>query len=178
MQRPVYKQLRIDVPQRPEIEVQPADAQTVFNEEFEINNEIESDYDGDFEEYENDELSNLSSENNISEPCHIDSSSDPNSSQSDSDTETSDGAITDASAMPAFQGSTVTRSNFEATFLAISKKHKLSKSTKHDLLKFFNLISPNPNLPTSSYSFDQDIWTAIDVNFEKYEFCPSYNHQL
>ena len=61
------------MPQRPEIEVQPADAQTVFNEEFEINNEIESDYDGDFVEYENDELSNLSSENNISEPCHTDS---------------------------------------------------------------------------------------------------------
>ena len=107
------------MPQRPEIEVQPADAQTVFNEEFEINNEIKSDYDGDFVEYENDELSNLSSENNISESCHTDSSSDRNSSQSDSDTETSDGAITDASAMPAFQGSTVTRSNFEATFLAI-----------------------------------------------------------
>ena len=178
MQRPAYKRPRIDVPQRPEIEVQPADAQTVFNEEFETNNEIESDYDGDFVQYENDELSNLSSENNISEPCHTDSSSDPNSSQSDSDTETSDGAITDASAMPAFQGSTVTRSNFEATFLAISKKHKLSKSTKHDLLKFFNLISPNPNLPTSNYSFDQDIWKAIDVNFEKYEFCPGCNHLL
>ena len=109
---------------------------------------------------------------------NLDSSSNPNSSQSDSDTETSDGAITDASAMPAFQGSTVTRSNFEATFLAISKKHKLSKSTKHDLLKFFNLISPNPNLPTSNYSFDQDIWKAIDVNFEKYEFCPGCNHLL
>ena len=68
MQRPVYKRPRIDVPQRPEIKVQPVDAQTVFNEEFEINNEIESDYDGDFVEYENDELSNLSSENNISEP--------------------------------------------------------------------------------------------------------------
>ena len=130
MQRPVYKRPRIDVPQRAEIEVQLAHAQTVFNEEFEINNEIESNYGGDFVEYENDELSNLSSENNISEPCHTDSSSDPNSSQSDSDTETSDGAITDPSAMPAFQGSTVTRSNFEATFLAISKNTQAFKIYK------------------------------------------------
>ena len=99
-------------------------------------------------------------------------------SASISDDESSFPLMDNPAALPAFAGSSATRSSFEATFLALSKKHKFSKSTRHDLLKFVNIITPSPNLPSSNYSFDQDVWRATDLNYDKYEFCPSCDHLL
>ena len=158
-------------------------------EEGQDDNQTESNYDGDLLQSQGDEPGDQSNERDVSDTSRTSSNSTTNSSsssttnsssssQSSSESEASIQGVEDSAAMPAFLGSQATRSNFEATFLALSKKHKFSKSTKHDLLKFLNIISPSPNLPSSNYSFDQDVWKAIDIDYDKYEFCPGCHNLL
>ncbi len=138
-------------------------------------NQTESDYDGDLLHSQSDEPGDQSNECDVSDTSRTSSNSTTNSSsssQSSLESEASTQGVEDYTAIPAFLGSQATRSNFEATFFALSKKHKFSKSTKHNVLKFLNIISPSLDLPSLNYSFDQDIWKAIDIDYDKYEFCP------
>ena len=119
-------------------------------------------------------------EQNVSDTSFSSNSTNNSSSsdQSNSESEASTDDVEDFAAMLAFLGSHATRSNFEAIFLALSKKHKVSKLTRNDLLKFINVTSPSPNLPSSNYSFDQDVWKAINIDYDNYEFCPECHNLL
>ena len=49
------------------------------------------------------------------------------------------------------------RKTFEATFLAFSNKHNFLNSTRTDILKFLQMITPKPNLPTLNYAFKKNL---------------------
>ena len=164
------------------VESRPA-TQCILDEPFEEGqdeNQLESVYEGDLLQSQSDDPDDQSNEHDVSDASTSSNSTNNSSSinQSISESEASTDGVEDSASMPAFLGSQATRSNFEATFLALSKKHKFSKSTRNDLLKFLNIISPCPNLPSSNYSFDQDIWKAIGINYDKYEFCPGCHNLL
>ena len=163
------------------VEPQPA-TQCILDgpyEEGQDENQTESVYEGDLLQSQSDDPGDQSNEHiSDASPSSNPTENSSSSNQSNSESEASTDGVEDSASMPAFLGSQATRSNFEATLLALSKKHKFSKSTRNDLLKFLNIISPSPNLPSSSYSFDQDIWKAIDINYDKYEFCPGCHNLL
>lgn len=50
-------------------------------------------------------------------------------------------------------GTAVKRRTFNAAFLAVSKKHSFSRSARNDLIKFVNIVLPDPNLASSNYMF-------------------------
>ena len=49
------------------------------------------------------------------------------------------------------------RKTFEATFLAFPNKHNFSNSARTDILKFLQMITPKPNLPTLNYAFKKNL---------------------
>ena len=49
------------------------------------------------------------------------------------------------------------RKTFEATFLAFSNKHNFSNSTRTDILKFLQMITPKPKLPTLNYAIKKNL---------------------
>ena len=155
----------------------------IVNEPFEEgqgDNHTESKNEGESLQSQSDEPDDQSIEQNVPDTSSSSNSTNNSSSsdQSNSESEASTDDVEDSTAMPAFLGSHATRSNFEATFLALSKKRKFSKSARNDLLKFINIISPSPNLPSSNYSSDQDVWKAINIDYDKYEFCPGCHNLL
>lgn len=72
---------------------------------------------------------------------------------------------------PVCQGTRVRRRTFEATLLALSKKHNFSKSARADILKFLETFLPKPNLPSSNYTFEKMLIKAMDIHYSRYELC-------
>lgn len=52
-----------------------------------------------------------------------------------------------------FCAGTAVKRTFNAAFLAVSKKHSFSRSARNDLIKFVNIVLPDPNLASSNYMF-------------------------
>ena len=80
--------------------------------------------------------------------------------------------VEDNSLKPVCAGSGVTRGTFEALLLALSKKHKFSKSAKQDLLKLMHTVVSEPNLPSSNYAFEKDLFHEIGIQYQKFQLCP------
>ena len=80
--------------------------------------------------------------------------------------------VEDYSLRPVSAGSAVTRGTFEALLLALSKKHKFSKSAKQDLLKLMHTVVSEPNLPSSNYEFEKDLFREIGIQYPKCQLCP------
>lgn len=92
---------------------------------------------------------------------------------SDSENHTSNSSEEDtlAGEQPVCEGTAMRRRTFEATFLALSNKHKFSKSTRTDIFKFLETFIPKPNLPSSNYMFEKQLIEAMDIHYSKYELC-------
>ena len=80
--------------------------------------------------------------------------------------------VEDYSLRPVCASSAVTRGTFEALLLALSKKHKFSKSAKQDLLKLMHTVVSEPNLPSSNYEFEKDLFREIGIQYQKCQLCP------
>ena len=96
-----------------------------------------------------------------------------NETVSDSESHAGDFSEDDISAgeQPVCEGTVIRRRTFEATFLALSNKHKFSKSTRNDILKFLETFIPKPNLPSSNYMFEKQLVEAMDIHYSKCEMC-------
>ena len=79
---------------------------------------------------------------------------------------------------PVCAGSAVSRSTFEALLLAVGKKHKFSKSAKEDVLNLMRVVLPEPNLPSSNYLFEKDLFHDIGIQYKKYQLCSQCEHEL
>lgn len=79
---------------------------------------------------------------------------------------------------PVCRGTSIKRKTFEATFLALSNKHKFSKSTRNDILKFMDIFVPRPNLPSSNYMFEKKLCQKMNIHYTKYELCIKCNTNL
>ncbi len=74
---------------------------------------------------------------------------------------------------PLYPGAAVTSGDFDALLLALLNKHRLSESTKDDMLKLFELTLPEGNnAATSSYSFNKR-HKDCSLLHELKELCPS-----
>ena len=82
----------------------------------------------------------------------------------------SDGEVSEGD-QPVCDGTNIKRKTFVATFLALSNKHNFSKSTRTDILKFLDMVIPNPNLPTSNYTFEKNLMGEMNINYSKRELC-------
>lgn len=80
--------------------------------------------------------------------------------------------------LPVCIGSSKSKASFVGAFLAMSKKHKFSKSARHDILKLINQIVPEPNIPPSNHSFEKSIWDTLALQYVKHELCPDCNFLL
>ena len=89
---------------------------------------MESDNEEESLQSQSDEPDDQFIEQNVSDTSSNSNSANNSSSsdQSNLESEASTNDVEDSTAMPAFLGSNATRSNFEATFLALSKKHKFA----------------------------------------------------
>lgn len=73
--------------------------------------------------------------------------------------------------LPVCQGTNVRRKTFEAAFLALSNKHNFSKLCRTNVLKFLRTFLPEPNLPSSNYLFEKNLFEAMNIHYTKYELC-------
>lgn len=104
--------------------------------------------------------------------------SDPQSTSSDNDKQAGYSSDLSEDEQPVCQGSSIKRKTFEATFLALSNKHKFSKSTKNDILKFMAISVPGPNLPSSNYMFEKKFFQEMNIHYTRYELCIKCNTNL
>lgn len=72
---------------------------------------------------------------------------------------------------PVCQGSSIRRTTFEATLLALSKKRNFSKSARTDILKFLGTFIPKPNIPSSNYTFEKMLVKVMNIQYTRYELC-------
>lgn len=116
------------------------------------------------------ESSSALSEANLSDPYNMSSDNEEQQAGYSSDPSEDE--------QPVCQGTSIKRKTFEATFLALSYKHKFSKSTKNDILKFMEIFVPRPNLPSSNYMFEKKLFQKMNVHYTKYELCIKCNTDL
>ena len=91
---------------------------------------------------------------------------------SDSKNHAGDSSEGDISAgeQPVCEGTAIRRRTFEATFLASSNKHKFSKATRNDILKFLETFIPKQNLPSCNYMFEKQLIEAMDIHYSQCEY--------
>ena len=82
--------------------------------------------------------------------------------------DSSEGDIS-AGEQPVCEGTAIRRRTFEATFLASSNKHKFSKATRNDILKFLETFIPKQNLPSCNYMFEKQLIEAMDIHYSQCE---------
>lgn len=70
---------------------------------------------------------------------------------------------------PVCQGTRVRRRTFEATLLALSKKHNFSKSARTHILKFLETFLPKPNAPSCNYTFEKMLIKAMDIHYSSHQ---------
>lgn len=120
---------------------------------------------------QSEENNSENSDSNQESECELDEG-DQTSSETESQHDSSGEDLSEGE-RPVCEGTSIRRKTFEATFLALSKKHSFSKSTRTDILKFLELFIPKPNLPSSNYTFEKKLIEAMNIHYSKFELCVS-----
>ena len=108
-----------------------------------------------------------------SESDHSDVTVESENESSSSDSESSHESEAEEGNPLLYAGAAVTSANFDALLLALFNKHRLSESTKDDILKLFELALPEGNnATTSSHRFNKR-HEDCSLLHELRELCPS-----
>lgn len=141
------------------------------------NNSLLSSESSNQDEEENLDSSDTDSETSSEHNSICDTSLDEQSSDSDKPNSSSSESVSDTE-KPFCAGAAVKRKTFDAAFLAVSNKHSFSKTARDDLIKFLNIVLPDPNLASSNYMFGKKIIETMDVHFTMFQLCVKCNTEL